>query len=69
MWLPALTKAGLGRSEDPPKTPALGFVQLSSLQPLALVMGIPVVDPKELVPTQGEPECTYNSSSHTIMTK
>uniref|UniRef100_A0A8C6GH55 Rho GTPase activating protein 33, opposite strand n=1 Tax=Mus spicilegus TaxID=10103 RepID=A0A8C6GH55_MUSSI len=57
-----------GQIRRSPKTPALGFGQLSSLQPPALVMGIPVVDPKELVPNQGEPDRTYNSSSHTIMT-
>lgn len=45
------------------------FPQLSSLQPPALIMGIPLVDPKELVPTQSGPDCTYESSSHTIMAK
>ncbi|XP_038195692.1 inactive serine/threonine-protein kinase TEX14-like isoform X3 [Arvicola amphibius] len=43
------------------------FPQLNSLQPPALIMGIPLVDPKELVPTQGEPERTYESSSQTLM--
>ncbi|XP_038949862.1 inactive serine/threonine-protein kinase TEX14-like isoform X8 [Rattus norvegicus] len=57
-----------GQIRSSPKTPALGFGQLSSLQPPALISGIPVVDPKELVPTQGEPDRTYDSSSHTIMT-
>ncbi|XP_032751061.1 inactive serine/threonine-protein kinase TEX14-like [Rattus rattus] len=57
-----------GQIRSSPKTPALGFGQLSSLQPPALITGIPVVDPKELVPTQGEPDSTYDSSSHTIMT-
>lgn len=48
---------------------ALLFPQLNSLQPPALIMGIPLVDPKELVPTQGEPDRTYESSSHTLMAK
>lgn len=62
------------REQRPPlhplgaENPAL-FPQLSSLQPPALIMGIPVVDPKELVPTQGEPDRTYDSSSHTVMAK
>ncbi|XP_060222640.1 hydroxyproline dehydrogenase isoform X3 [Meriones unguiculatus] len=60
----ALRQGQLRRS---PKTPALGFGQLSCLQPPALVMGIPLADPKELAPTQGEPDRTYESSSHTLM--
>ncbi|XP_031241940.1 inactive serine/threonine-protein kinase TEX14-like isoform X2 [Mastomys coucha] len=56
-----------GQTRRSPKTPALGFGQLSSMQPPALVMGIPVIDPKELVATQGEPGRTYDSSSHTVM--
>lgn len=48
------------------QSPAV-FPQLNSLQPPALIMGIPLVDPKELVPTQGEPGRTYESSSHTLM--
>ncbi|XP_039706051.1 inactive serine/threonine-protein kinase TEX14-like isoform X2 [Pteropus medius] len=51
----------------PPQIPALGFGQMSSLWPLGLVTGIPLVDPKELLPPQGEPDCTYESSSHTVM--
>ncbi|XP_048647014.1 inactive serine/threonine-protein kinase TEX14-like isoform X1 [Marmota marmota marmota] len=50
-----------------PQIPALGFGQLSSLQPLGLVTGIPLVDPKELLPAQGEPDRTYESTSHTLM--
>ncbi|XP_036088046.1 hydroxyproline dehydrogenase isoform X2 [Rousettus aegyptiacus] len=51
----------------PPQIPALGFGQMSSLWTLGLVTGIPLVDPKELLPTQGMPDCTYESSSHTVM--
>ncbi|XP_077629883.1 inactive serine/threonine-protein kinase TEX14-like [Crocuta crocuta] len=51
----------------PPQIPALGFGQLSSLWPLGLVTGIPLADPKELLPAQGEPDRTYESSSHTLM--
>lgn len=50
------------------QSPAL-FPQLNSLQPLALMMGIPLVDPKELASTQGEPDRTYESSSQTLMAK
>ncbi|OBS72765.1 hypothetical protein A6R68_12636 [Neotoma lepida] len=56
-----------GQIRRSPLTPALGFGQLNSLQPPALIMGIPLVDPKELAPTQGEPDRTYESSSHTLM--
>ncbi|KAL1769352.1 inactive serine serine/threonine-protein kinase TEX14-like isoform X1 [Sigmodon hispidus] len=56
-----------GRIRRSPQTPALGFGQMSSLQPPALIIGIPLVDPKELVPTEGEPDRTYESSSHTVM--
>ncbi|XP_046537145.1 uncharacterized protein LOC124249800 isoform X2 [Equus quagga] len=41
--------------------------QLSSLWPVGLVTSIPLADPKELLPAQGEPERTYKSSSHTLM--
>nr|XP_012416438.1 PREDICTED: inactive serine/threonine-protein kinase TEX14-like [Odobenus rosmarus divergens] len=41
--------------------------ELSSLWPLGLVTGIPLADPKELLPAQGEPDRTYESSSHTLM--
>ncbi|XP_034494160.1 inactive serine/threonine-protein kinase TEX14 isoform X3 [Ailuropoda melanoleuca] len=51
----------------PPQIPALGFGQLSSLWPLGLVTGIPLADPKEMLPAQGEPDRTYESSSHTFM--
>ncbi|XP_037676242.1 inactive serine/threonine-protein kinase TEX14-like isoform X2 [Choloepus didactylus] len=51
----------------PPPIPALGFGQLSSLWPLGLVTGIPLADPKELLPAQGEPDRTYESSSHTLL--
>ncbi|XP_020952771.1 probable proline dehydrogenase 2 isoform X4 [Sus scrofa] len=51
----------------PPQIPALGFGQLSSLAPLGLVTGVPLADPKELLPAQGEPDRTYKSSSHTLM--
>ncbi|XP_044234752.2 hydroxyproline dehydrogenase isoform X7 [Ursus arctos] len=51
----------------PPQIPALGFGQLSSLWPLGLVTGIPLADPKEMLPAQGEPDRTYESSSHTLM--
>ncbi|XP_013377964.1 PREDICTED: inactive serine/threonine-protein kinase TEX14-like isoform X2 [Chinchilla lanigera] len=54
----------IGRS---PRTPTLGFGQMSSLQPLGLVTGIPLADPKELLPAQGEPDRTYENSSHTLM--
>ncbi|XP_027625327.1 inactive serine/threonine-protein kinase TEX14-like [Tupaia chinensis] len=50
-----------------PQIPVLGFGQLSSLWPLGLVMGIPLADPKELLPAQGEPDRAYESSSHTRM--
>ncbi|XP_012506946.1 PREDICTED: inactive serine/threonine-protein kinase TEX14-like [Propithecus coquereli] len=50
-----------------PRVPALGFGQLSSLWPLGLVTSIPLADPKELLPAQGEPDRTYESSSHTLM--
>ncbi|CAO2625946.1 Inactive serine/threonine-protein kinase TEX14 [Lemmus lemmus] len=60
----ALRQGQIRRSSQ---TPALGFGQLNSLQPPALILGIPLVDPKELVPTQGEPDRTYESSSHTLM--
>ena len=43
--------------------------QLSSLWPLGLVTGVPLADPKELLPAQGEPDRTYRSSSHTLMAK
>ncbi|XP_040591396.1 inactive serine/threonine-protein kinase TEX14 isoform X3 [Mesocricetus auratus] len=56
-----------GQIRRSPQTPALGFGQLNSLQPPALIMGIPLADPKELVPSQGEPDRTYESSSHTLM--
>uniref|UniRef100_A0AC11EG54 Uncharacterized protein n=1 Tax=Ovis aries TaxID=9940 RepID=A0AC11EG54_SHEEP len=59
-WRPEQTRR-------PPHVPALGFGQLSSLWPLGLVTGVPVVDPKELLPAQGEPDRTYRSSSHTLM--
>ncbi|XP_077918595.1 inactive serine/threonine-protein kinase TEX14-like isoform X3 [Halichoerus grypus] len=51
----------------PSQIPALGFGQLSSLWPLGLVTGIPLADPKELLPAQGEPDRTYESGSHTLM--
>ncbi|XP_069313114.1 inactive serine/threonine-protein kinase TEX14-like isoform X2 [Eulemur rufifrons] len=54
----------IGRS---PRVPAMGFGQLSSLWPLGLVTSIPLADPKELLPAQGEPDRTYESSSHTLM--
>ncbi|XP_017193674.1 inactive serine/threonine-protein kinase TEX14 isoform X3 [Oryctolagus cuniculus] len=50
-----------------PQAPALGFGQLSNLQPPGLVTGVPLVDPKELLPAQGEPDRTYEGSSHTLM--
>ncbi|XP_075849132.1 hydroxyproline dehydrogenase isoform X6 [Microcebus murinus] len=50
-----------------PRVPALGFGQLSSLWPLGLVTSIPLADPKELLPAQGEPDRTYESSSRTLM--
>uniref|UniRef100_A0A8C8YAK4 Uncharacterized protein n=1 Tax=Prolemur simus TaxID=1328070 RepID=A0A8C8YAK4_PROSS len=50
-----------------PGVPAMGFGQLSSLWPLGLVTSIPLADPKELLPAQGEPDRTYESSSHTLM--
>ncbi|XP_010630155.1 inactive serine/threonine-protein kinase TEX14 isoform X3 [Fukomys damarensis] len=55
----------IGRSLQTPL--ALGFGQLRSLQPLGLVTGPPMVDPKELLSAQGEPDSTYESSSHTLM--
>lgn len=51
----------------PRQIPGLGFGQLSSLWPVGLVTGIPLADPKELLPAQGEPVRTYKSSSHTLM--
>ncbi|XP_010847336.1 PREDICTED: uncharacterized protein LOC104995258 isoform X3 [Bison bison bison] len=59
-WRPEQTRR-------PPHVPALGFGQLSSLWPLGLVTGVPLADPKELLPAQGEPDRTYRSSSHTLM--
>uniref|UniRef100_A0A4W2E2U3 Uncharacterized protein n=1 Tax=Bos indicus x Bos taurus TaxID=30522 RepID=A0A4W2E2U3_BOBOX len=59
-WRPEQTRR-------PPHVPALGFGQLSSLWPLGLVTGVPLADPKELLPAQGEPDHTYRSSSHTLM--
>ncbi|KAG8524410.1 Hydroxyproline dehydrogenase [Galemys pyrenaicus] len=50
-----------------PQMATLGIGRLSSLWPLGLVMGIPLADPKELLPAQGEPDRTYESSSHTLM--
>ncbi|XP_069854781.1 inactive serine/threonine-protein kinase TEX14-like isoform X2 [Dipodomys merriami] len=55
----------IGRSSQ---ASVLGFGQLSSLRPLALAMGIPLVDAQELLPAQGEPDCTYENSSCTLMT-
>ncbi|XP_059008947.1 inactive serine/threonine-protein kinase TEX14-like [Mustela lutreola] len=55
------------RIRRPPRISALGFGQLSCLRPLGLVTGIPLADPKELLPAQGEPDRTYESSSHTLM--
>ncbi|CAM9997256.1 unnamed protein product [Rangifer tarandus platyrhynchus] len=55
------------RTRRPSHVPALGFGQLSSLWPLGLVTGVPLADPKELLPAQGEPDRTYRSSSHTLM--
>ncbi|XP_037065774.1 inactive serine/threonine-protein kinase TEX14-like [Peromyscus leucopus] len=60
----ALRQGWMRRS---PLTPGLGFGQLNSLQPPALMMGIPLIDPKELASTQGEPDRTYESSSQTLM--
>ncbi|KAM4825969.1 inactive serine/threonine-protein kinase TEX14-like [Thomomys bottae] len=57
-----------GRIGKSPQASVLGFGQLSSLRPLALAMGIPLVDPQELLPAQGEPERIYESSSCTLMT-
>lgn len=51
-----------------PHGPVL-HLQMSSQQPLGLVTGIPLADPKELLPAQGEPDRTYESSSHTLMAK
>ncbi|XP_042774966.1 inactive serine/threonine-protein kinase TEX14-like isoform X3 [Panthera leo] len=71
LWLPRLLRAdGAPRQEQtrrPPQIPALGFGQLSSLWPLGLLTGIPLADPKELLPAQGEPDRTYESSSRTLM--
>ncbi|XP_045296979.1 inactive serine/threonine-protein kinase TEX14-like isoform X5 [Leopardus geoffroyi] len=55
------------QTRRPPQIPALGFGQLSSLWPLGLLTGIPLADPKELLPAQGEPDRTYESSSRTLM--
>ncbi|XP_027711299.1 inactive serine/threonine-protein kinase TEX14-like [Vombatus ursinus] len=50
-----------------PQIPGLGFGQLSSLRPLGLTSGVPLVDPEELLPAQGEPDRTYECGAHTIM--
>ncbi|XP_056681271.1 inactive serine/threonine-protein kinase TEX14-like isoform X3 [Monodelphis domestica] len=50
-----------------PQVPGLGFGQLSSLRPLGLTSGVPLVDPEELLPAQGEPDRTYECGTHTIM--
>ncbi|XP_053462149.1 inactive serine/threonine-protein kinase TEX14-like [Nycticebus coucang] len=57
----------LEQSGRSPQVPTLGFGQLSSLWPLGLVTSVPLADPKELLPAQGEPDRTYESSSHTLM--
>ncbi|XP_048185921.1 inactive serine/threonine-protein kinase TEX14-like [Perognathus longimembris pacificus] len=57
-----------GHSGRAPQASVLGYGQMSSLRPLALAMGIPLVDPQELLPSQAEPDCTYESSSRTLMT-
>ncbi|KAF5924296.1 hypothetical protein HPG69_012550 [Diceros bicornis minor] len=54
--LPQGTKTGA--DQEGPLNPSLG------VRP-----GIPLVDPKELLPAQGEPDRTYRSSSHTLMAK
>uniref|UniRef100_A0A667ILJ2 Uncharacterized protein n=1 Tax=Lynx canadensis TaxID=61383 RepID=A0A667ILJ2_LYNCA len=61
LWLPRLLRA----DGYPGLTPVLPF--LSSLWPLGLLTGIPLADPKELLPAQGEPDRTYESSSCTLM--
>uniref|UniRef100_A0A8C0E844 Uncharacterized protein n=1 Tax=Balaenoptera musculus TaxID=9771 RepID=A0A8C0E844_BALMU len=50
-----------------PQIPAFGFGQRSSLWPLGLVTGGPLTDLEELLPARGGPDCTYESSSHTLM--
>ncbi|XP_036688859.1 inactive serine/threonine-protein kinase TEX14-like isoform X2 [Balaenoptera musculus] len=52
-----------------PQIPAFGFgqPQRSSLWPLGLVTGGPLTDLEELLPARGGPDCTYESSSHTLM--
>ncbi|XP_051063639.1 inactive serine/threonine-protein kinase TEX14 [Phodopus roborovskii] len=68
LWLAQADRAlRQGQIRRSPQTPALGFGQLNSLQPPTLVMGIPLADPKELVPTLGDPDRSYESSSHTLM--
>ncbi|KAB0394200.1 hypothetical protein E2I00_015266, partial [Balaenoptera physalus] len=54
-----------------PQIPAFGFgqPQRSSLWPLGLVTGGPLADLEELLPAWGGPDCTYESSSHTLMAK
>uniref|UniRef100_A0A7N4NUY9 Uncharacterized protein n=1 Tax=Sarcophilus harrisii TaxID=9305 RepID=A0A7N4NUY9_SARHA len=56
------------RIQRSPQVPGLGFGQLSSLRPLGLTSGVPLVDPEELLPAQGEPDRTYEcGAAHTIM--
>ncbi|XP_043850120.1 inactive serine/threonine-protein kinase TEX14-like [Dromiciops gliroides] len=55
------------RIQRSPQVPGLGFGQLSSLRPLGLTSGVPLVDPEELLPAQGEPDRTYECGTHTIM--
>ncbi|KAM9032595.1 inactive serine/threonine-protein kinase TEX14-like isoform 6-T8 [Sarcophilus harrisii] len=55
------------RIQRSPQVPGLGFGQLSSLRPLGLTSGVPLVDPEELLPAQGEPDRTYECGAHTIM--
>lgn len=43
--------------------------QLSSLWPLGLVTGIPLMDPQELLLAQREPDRTWESSSHILLAK
>ncbi|XP_072472383.1 inactive serine/threonine-protein kinase TEX14-like [Notamacropus eugenii] len=55
------------RIQRSPQVPELGFGQLSSLRPLGLTSGVPLVDAEELLPAQGEPDRTYECDAHTIM--
>nr|XP_020832727.1 inactive serine/threonine-protein kinase TEX14-like isoform X1 [Phascolarctos cinereus] len=67
LWPLAKGSLWPNRMQRSPQIPGLGFGQLSSLRPLGLTSGVPLVDPEELLPAQGEPDRTYDCGAHTIM--